>query len=77
MHILLLLLSLTSSLTLWSQSDPAIKAIKFNTQTTAENTAKGGFDYITLTISLLAFLIACVTLYYSIKTYRSPKKPSG
>ena len=74
MHILLLLLSLTSSLTLWAQSDPAIKAIKFNTQTTAENTAKGGFDYITLTISLLAFLIACVTLYYSIKTYRSQKK---
>lgn len=74
MHFLLLLLSLTSSLTLSAQSDPAIKAIKLNTQTTAENTAKGGFDYITLTISLLAFFIACVTLYYSIKTYRSQKK---
>lgn len=74
MRYILCLYSLILSMTLWAQSDSAIKAIRYNTQTTAENTTKGGFDYLTLTISLLAFFIACITLYYSIKTYRSQKK---
>lgn len=56
------------------KTNKTIDAIKDNTERTALHTKKGEYEYITLTISLLAFVIASVTLYYSVKTYRSQKK---
>lgn len=54
--------------------DKMMQAISNNTFETALHTEKGFYDYIAIGISLLAFLTAIVTLYYSIKTYRSQKQ---
>lgn len=54
--------------------DKMVQAISNNTLETALHTEKGFYEYIAIGISLLAFLTAIITLYYSIKTYRSQKQ---
>lgn len=54
--------------------DKMMQAISNNTLETALHTEKGFYEYIAIGISLLAFLTAIITLYYSIKTYRSQKQ---
>lgn len=51
-----------------------IELIRENTYQTARHTEKGKIDYIALGASLFASLIAFITLYFSIRTYRSQKR---
>ena len=73
-RLLIILLFIATSFNLYSQVDTTFHAIKENTEKTAQHTEKGGYEYLTLAVSLLAFLTAGITLYYTIKTFQSQKK---
>lgn len=79
--ILLNVLLLSLSMALFAQKpqkpqmpDKTMNDIKINTQKTAQHTEKGSYEIVTLVISLSAFITAGITLYYSVKTYRSQKQ---
>ena len=57
-----------------SQYDTTFHAIKENTERTAQHTEKGGYEYLSLSVSIFAFFIAGTTLYFSVRTYHSQKR---
>lgn len=57
-----------------SSTDSTMVAIQKNTELTADHTQKDNYDYLAVAISVLAFIVAGITLYYTIRTYRSQKK---
>lgn len=57
-----------------SSTDSTMEAIQKNTELTADHTQKDYYDYLAVAISVLAFIVAGITLYYTIRTYRSQKK---
>lgn len=73
-RLLLIVLFVATSFNLYSQVDTTFHAIKENTEKTALHTEKGSYEYVSISISILAFLVAGITLYFSVKTYRSQKK---
>lgn len=73
-RLLIIVLFVATSFNLYSQVDTTFHAIKENTEKTALHTEKGSYEYVSISISILAFLVAGITLYFSVKTYRSQKK---
>lgn len=59
----------------FSEKEPGnLAQIRDNTKETADNTKKGGYETLTIILSVLAFVIAIVTMFYTIRTYRSQKE---
>lgn len=72
--LLIFTLFVTTNFNLYCQVDTTFHAIKENTEKTAQHTEKGSYEYLSISISILAFIVAGITLYFSVKTYRSQKK---
>ncbi len=73
-RIIISILFITLCLNMNSQVDTTIHAIKENTEKTAQHTEKGSYEYVSISVSILAFLIASITLYFSVRTFRSQRR---
>ncbi len=58
----------------FTAEDSTMVQIRNNTHETALHTEKGEIEYISFVVSIFAFVIAGITLFYSIRTYKSQKK---
>lgn len=72
--LLIVLVLLTCSRMAILSQDSTMIQIKDNTWKTAEHTSKGYIEYITFGVSIMAFLVAISTLYYSKRTKELQEK---